>query len=148
MDNQQRISINQLWNPWWRLDFIIELRRSITDWWRSTLIGFHALWHLKVSANAVNHRNNKAPTELKTESSDDANFVVTGGTGVCHYDNLRCHQWTQLASSFYFVNFVFTGGWYTDKLRHHQWRQSWHRDNSWVSVCMQNVSNVLQMNPA
>ena len=23
------------------------------------------------------------------------NFVVTGGTGRCHYDKLRCHQWRQ-----------------------------------------------------
>ena len=37
----------------------------------------------------------------------DGNFVVTGGTGGCRDDNLRCHQW----------------------------RQSWHHDGSaWVSV--------------
>ena len=29
---------------------------------------------------------------LKPESCHDAKFVVTGGTGGCRYDNLRCHQ--------------------------------------------------------
>ena len=29
---------------------------------------------------------------LKCESHNDANFVLTGGTGGCRYDNLRCHQ--------------------------------------------------------
>ena len=28
---------------------------------------------------------------LKTESCHDANFVITGGTGGCHTDNLQCH---------------------------------------------------------
>ena len=37
--------------------------------------------------------------ELKT--CHDANFVIIGGTGICHKDNLWCHQW----------------------------RQSWHHDN-------------------
>ena len=27
-----------------------------------------------------------------SESSDDANFVITGGTGGCLDDNLQCHQ--------------------------------------------------------
>ena len=43
---------------------------------------------------------------LETESYHDANFVITGSTGGCHNDNLRCHQW---------------------------W-QSWHYDNSQFSV--------------
>ena len=35
--------------------------------------------------------NSEMPfTEI--ESCDDANFVVTGGTGGCHYDNLQFHQ--------------------------------------------------------
>ena len=32
---------------------------------------------------------------LKMKSCHDANFVPTGGTGGCYYDNLRCHQWQQ-----------------------------------------------------
>ena len=39
----------------------------------------------------------------KPELYFDANFVVTGGTAGCRYDNLRCPQW----------------------------RQGWHHDNSW-----------------
>ena len=31
----------------------------------------------------------------QTKSRHDANFVVTGGTGGCHNDNHRCHQWRQ-----------------------------------------------------
>ena len=30
---------------------------------------------------------------LKKQSCHDANFVVTGGTGGCCYDNLWCHPW-------------------------------------------------------
>ena len=33
--------------------------------------------------------------QLKIQSCHDANFVVTGGTGGCRYDNIRCHQWRQ-----------------------------------------------------
>ena len=29
---------------------------------------------------------------LKTVNCHDANFVITGGTVGCRYDNLRCHQ--------------------------------------------------------
>ena len=32
-------------------------------------------------------------TSLKTENCYDANFVVSGDTGGCHYDNFRCCQW-------------------------------------------------------
>ena len=36
---------------------------------------------------------------LKTKSRhDDVNFVVTCDAGGCHNDNIRCHQWRQLAS--------------------------------------------------
>ena len=31
----------------------------------------------------------------KPESCLDANFVVSGETRVCRYDNLACHQWRQ-----------------------------------------------------
>ena len=44
--------------------------------------------------------------KLKTESCNNANFVVTGDTGGCRYDNLRCHYW----------------------------RQIWHYDNSWFPM--------------
>ena len=30
---------------------------------------------------------------LKTKDNQFDNFVVTGGTVSCHYDNLRCQQW-------------------------------------------------------
>ena len=30
---------------------------------------------------------------LKTESSQDANFVITVGTGDCHHNHLRCQEW-------------------------------------------------------
>ena len=33
---------------------------------------------------------------LKTKSSNNANFVVIGGTGGCHDDNLWCCQWQQM----------------------------------------------------
>ena len=29
---------------------------------------------------------------LRTKDRQFDNFVVTGGTVSCHYDNLRCHQ--------------------------------------------------------
>ena len=34
---------------------------------------------------------------MNTKNNDRQydNFVVTGGTVSCHYDNLRCHQWRQ-----------------------------------------------------
>ena len=32
---------------------------------------------------------------LKTIDRQFDNFVVTGGTVSCHYDNLRCHHWQQ-----------------------------------------------------
>ena len=41
---------------------------------------------------------------VQTTLQNNANFVVTGGTAGCRYDNLRCHQG----------------------------RQSWHHDDSWV----------------
>ena len=31
----------------------------------------------------------------KTMGCHDSNFVITGGTGGCHKDNLRCHRWWQ-----------------------------------------------------
>ena len=33
---------------------------------------------------------------IKTRCCHDANFVVTGGTVGCRYDNLRCRQWRQI----------------------------------------------------
>ena len=41
---------------------------------------------------------------LKTKSCHDANFVITGGTAGCHYDNLQCHQ---LRQSWYYDESVF-----------------------------------------
>ena len=32
---------------------------------------------------------------LKTKDHQFDNFVITGGTVSCHYDNLQCHQWQQ-----------------------------------------------------
>ena len=43
---------------------------------------------------------------VKLDSCHDANFVVTGSTTGCHYDNLWCHQW----------------------------RQSWHQDDTLFSI--------------
>ena len=34
-------------------------------------------------------------TALKTKDHKFANFVITGGTVSCHYDNLRSHLWSQ-----------------------------------------------------
>ena len=42
----------------------------------------------------VNYKS-RFESPLKTKSSQFDNFVVTGGTVSCHYDNLRCHQWKQ-----------------------------------------------------
>ena len=36
---------------------------------------------------------------LAIEGCHNVNFVVTGGTGGCRYDNLRCHQWRQIRFS-------------------------------------------------
>ena len=30
-----------------------------------------------------------------TANQDEANFVITGGTAYCHYDNLQQHHWWQ-----------------------------------------------------
>ena len=92
----------------------------LNSWYRKLILqNTSKIMHLSV----VDHRNlsrnedTTTTTEttpnrfifyaLKTESHHDANFVVTGGTVGCLYDNLRCHQW----------------------------RQSWHYDNSRFSVC-------------
>ena len=32
---------------------------------------------------------------MSSASCHNANFVITGGTGGCHKDNLQCHQWWQ-----------------------------------------------------
>ena len=42
-------------------------------------------WKLRVASTET----------LKTKGGQFDNFVVTGGTGSCHFDNLRCHQWRQ-----------------------------------------------------
>ena len=49
---------------------------------------------------------NKYSISLRPKCCQDANFVITGGTGGCHKDNLPCHQW---------------------------W-QSWHHDNPRISL--------------
>ena len=57
----------------------------------------------------VYHKN-----QGKTESCNDANFVITGGTGGCHYDNLQCHQWWQ---SWHHNNSQFSMSMHTDSPR-------------------------------
>ena len=47
-------------------------------------------------------------TSMKPESCQDANFVTTGGTGGCHYDNLLCHQLWQSWHHDNFKNSLFT----------------------------------------
>ena len=74
-------------------------------------------------------------TALNEENCRDANFVITGGNGGCHDDNLKCHQWWQRShhDNPHFVNFVIigrTGGCHDDNLQCHQWWQSWHHNNS------------------
>ena len=43
-------------------------------------------------ARMSEHPHLKLRAALKTEGCHDANFVITGGTWGCHYDNLQCHQ--------------------------------------------------------
>ena len=60
--------------------------------------------------NAINishiYYSNNIEIILKTESCNNANFVITDATAGCHKDKLLCHMW----------------------------RQSWHYDNSRFSV--------------
>ena len=73
----------------------------------SNMCVFNADYHNCHQSNITNFLCEKWHAwPLKTENCHDANFVITGGTGGCHYDNLQCHQW---------------------------W-QSWHHDCSWFSV--------------
>ena len=60
--------------------------------------------HAKVQRSAVgvmvmcrdtkmsNTTENSRLRALKTKNHHDADFVITGGTGGCHDDNLQCHQ--------------------------------------------------------
>ena len=67
------------------------------------------LWRHKPQCWSVYYPGTPCPwSTMKSEGRKDANFVVTGSTGGCHNDNLRCHQW----------------------------RQSWHLDNSQFSVML------------
>ena len=50
---------------------------------------------------------------FKHNAIHDTNFVVTGCTGSCNYDKLRCRQW----------------------------RQSWHHDKSQFSICSSTPSS-------
>ena len=44
--------------------------------------------------NCLSRRHPKCQIAPKKDNQFD-NFVVTGGTVSCRYDNLRCHQWRQ-----------------------------------------------------
>ena len=59
------------------------------QWWQS--------WHYDNSHGVSEWLN--LMTHSPPESCHNANFVITGGTGGCHYDNLWCHQWWQKLAS-------------------------------------------------
>ena len=57
----------------------------------SVLIVSIVNWHTDAGATLI---HGFLPT-LNTKSCHVVNFVITGGTGGCQYDNLQCHQWSQ-----------------------------------------------------
>ena len=64
---------------------------------KSTLVQVMA-WHWTgkpIPESIITHIYYHLPLSLKTKSCHNANIVITAGTGGCHYDNLRCHQWWQ-----------------------------------------------------
>ena len=48
----------------------------------------------------------------KTEIFHDINFVITGDTGGCRYDNLRCRQWRKVSLSFQWNDLFVLSWWY------------------------------------
>ena len=79
------------------------------------MITYNETWHVTDNSTGRAWNNSKDspfPTpwvsygSMKTVSCHNANSVITGGTGDCHYNNLWCHEWLQ----------------------------SWHYDSPWSSV--------------
>ena len=51
--------------------------------------------NISVPTKTLPSHQTPEPASLQTESYLDANFVDTGGTAGCRYDNLRYCQWQQ-----------------------------------------------------
>ena len=71
--------------------------------WVKSLIYSFTFFILSTYPLHTNHKNDESSTvvgfiqTLSTTSRQDANnFVVTGGIGGCHNDNLRCHKWRKI----------------------------------------------------
>ena len=94
-----------------------EARQLATD--RETTWGGEAMRYC-VNMLALCAEKPTRKASLKTQSWHDANFVVTGDTTGCHYDNLWCHQRRQ---SWHYDNFVFT-------CSSHWLRLEWVRSNT------------------
>ena len=48
-----------------------------------------------IEEKAVESTAFNASSPLKTKDRQFDNFAITGGTVICHYNNLRCNQWRQ-----------------------------------------------------
>ena len=56
---------------------------------------WNEIWQYQVPYTHLCIQAEVMPTDisLKTKYRQSDNFVITGGTVSCHYENLRCHQW-------------------------------------------------------
>ena len=94
-----RHCLNQLWLAYWRMYVSLGLselsiRRIICTVIMKTHLGNIGMHNFSWKAHSalINYWWNYLTTE-KILFSDNGNIVVTGGTGCCHDEDLRCHIW-------------------------------------------------------